>query len=392
MDNSYTWLDELLDATKESESPLRFKLWAALYAIAASTKRKVYLNMRGMWKTYPNLYVMIIAESGLGKQFPVSMVNKLLRGTGAVRVVAGRNSIEGIIETVGKAATLPSGTVIKFAEAAIISDEFANLLVDNTSAMTILTQLYDTDSLDVWDNTLRKGQDRLRNVFINLFAATNMEHFNNRIQEYDIKGGFIARTICIHETEVGTLNSLMGIGTDIDWSVFCKRLIEISQLSGEFTMTKDAQLLYDAWYYPFHKEKHNDKTGFVNRVRTHILKVAMCLTLIERNDLIIEEKHVHDAMDLVLPVIDDVVVISRQSGKSKYKSHYAVIIQELMRAPHHMVRRRELLNRHRGEFTAKELNESIETLIQGGNIETVTIDEELGYRLTQRAREELKQK
>lgn len=391
-EGKYEWLASLLEATKESESPVRFKLWAALYCVGAASKRKVWLNMGGLMKTYPNLYVMIIAESGLGKQFPITMATKLLRLSGVVRVVSGRNSIEAIIESVGKAVTLESGSVIRFAEAGIISGEFANLLVDNTSALTILTELYDTDALDIWDNTLRKGQDRLRNVFLSLFAGTNMEHFTNKIQEYDMKGGFIARTICVHETEAGNLNSLMEDAEEIDFSMYAERLREISKFAGPMTMNKQAKTTYDAWYYPFHKMKHSDKTGFVNRVRAHILKVSMCLSLIERNDLLITEKHVADAMELVLPIMDDIGVISRQSGGSKYKSHYAIIIKALMNSPYYMVKRKELLTKYRGDFTAKDLSESVETLVQGGSVEIITIEDEVGYRLTKEAQDDIKKR
>lgn len=392
-EGGYEWLEGLLEATKEAESPVRFKVWAALYTISVVTKRKIWLNMRGLMKTYPNMYIMIIAESGLGKQFPITMATKLLRLSGVARVVSGRNSIEAVIESIGKAVTLESGNVIKFAEAGIISGEFANLLVDNTSALRILTELYDTDALDIWDNTLRKGTDRLRNVYLSMFAATNMEHFTGRVSESDIKGGFISRTICVHETEVGKLNSLMGDDVlEVNFSKFAERLKEISKLSGPMRMTKEAQDVYDKWYYPFHNNKYNDKTGFVNRVRTHILKVGMCLSLIERDDLLITEKHIVDAMELVFPIMDDILVISRQAGASKYRSHYALIIQELIRSPLYAMKRKDLLNKHRGEFTARDLNEAIDTLVQGGSVEVVDIEEEIGYKLTKSAQEDVKKK
>jgi len=391
-EGTYEWLDKLLNATKTSESPVRYKLWAALYAISVVTRRKVWLNMGGLMRLYPNMYIMIIGESGIGKQFPITMATKLIRLSGTARVVSGRNSIEAIIETIGKSTTLESGTVIRYAEAGIISSEFGNLLVDNTSALRILTELYDTDALDVWDNTLRKGQDKLRNVYLSMLAGTNMAHFTERVQEADINGGFISRTICIHETETSTLNSLMDEMEELDYSPFVERLREISKLAGPMNMTKDAKIFYDGWYYPFHKAKYSDKTGFVNRVRTHILKVAMNLSLIERNDLIITQKHIADAMDLVLPIIEDVVTISKQSGTSKYKSHYALIIQELMRNSHFEVKRRDLLNKHRGDFTAKDLTEAIDTLVQGGSVEIIRIEDDIGYRLTKESQAEIKEK
>lgn len=385
----YQWLEELLLATADSESPLRFKLWASLFAVGVATRRRISLRMKGILDLYPNLYILLIAESGLGKQFPITMASKLLRESGVARVISGRNSIEAIIETLGKATTLETGTMIKNAEAGLVSGEFANILIENPSALTILTQLYDTESLETWDNTLRRGQDKLRNVYLSLLAATNLEHFNDRVQAKDIQGGFIARTMCIYETKVSHLDSLMGEGEAINFKQFSNRLVEISKLSGTMKMEKAAQVLYDEWYYPFYRNLRSDKTGFIRRLRIHILKVAMCLSLIERDDLIITARHIQDAMDLCIPVMDDITTVSKQSGKSKYRSNYALIIQELIKAPEHMMRRRILLNKNLGEFNTRELGETLETLIQGGYIESVSIDDEQGYKLTVRCIEEL---
>lgn len=343
-------------------------------------------------RLYPNLYVMLIAESGLGKQFPITMATKLLKESACTRPIIGRNSIESVIEVLGRGVTLESGVVIKGAEGAAISGEFANLLIDNPQALTILTQLYDTESLDEWPNTLKKGRDNLKNVFLSLLTATNMEHYNDKIQEKDIRGGFIARTMCIHEERIDVLNSLMEEGVDIDWSKHGKRLVEISKLEGVMKMSASARELYDSWYYPFYKNPPPDKTGFVNRVRAHIIKVSMILSLIERDDLIIDKKHVTDAMDLCFKVMEDITEVGKKSGKSKYRSQFALIMTELLKAPNYSMRRHELLNRNLNEFTGKDFNETIGTLVESKIIEHVMIGEDVGFKLTERCVKELEGK
>ncbi len=389
---NYAWLEELLLATKDSESPTRFKLWAALYAVGACTKRKVYTKLKFL-TVYPNMYILLIAESGLGKQFPITMSTKLLRESGVVRIISGRNSIEAIIEVLGKAQTLENGTFIKNAEAAVISDEFANIVIDNPAALTIFTELYDTESKDIWDNTLRKGQDRLRNVYLSLLAGTNLVQFNDRVQGKDVQGGFISRTICIHETRVSHLDSLMGEDAEeINWKSLSNRLVDISKLTGEMKILPSARKMYDAWYHGFYKNTPSDKTGFIRRLRTHIIKVSMCLSLIDSDDMVITEHHMSDAMELCIPIVDDVSEVSKQSGKSKYQSNYALIMTELLKSPEHMIKRSKLLNKHLGEFTAREFAETIETMIQGNYVEMVSIDDEVGIRLTERCINELREK
>src|SRR6267142_3354814 len=389
----YTALEALLEDTKDSESPVRFKLWAYLFVIGAITKRSIYYRLKGILKLYPNLYVMLIADSGFGKQFPITMATKLLRTLNITRNIIGQSSIQGIIDPLlSKVITLENGVIIRNAEGAVISSEFSNMLVTDLQALTLLTELYDTEHLDIWEKNLVRGQVRLRNVFLSFLTGTNLEHYNDKVQEKDIRGGFIARTLCIHETEIGALNSLMEEGPDIDWEKHCGRLREISKLAGPMSMSRDAKQLYDNWYYSFYKDPPVDKTGWVRRAREHVIKVAMCLSLIDRDDLIITKEHIADSMDFCFKVMKDVVNIAKKSGKSKYRSQYAIITMELIKAPGHMMKRQRLLNKHLGEFTWKEFAETIETLVQGGYVENVEIDGEAGIKLTAKHIEELESK
>lgn len=387
----YAWLEEILAATVDSEAPLRFKFWAALYSVACATKRQVYLNQGGLLKTYPNLFVMLVADSGLGKQFPIDMASSLLRAANVTRVSNGRYSIEKITGNLGRMLTLDNGTIIKNAEVALISGEFANMLISNPDALTILTQWYDTDANSgVWENDLKIGTDRLRGMYVNLLAATNMEHFNEKISERDLKGGFISRTICIHETKPAKLNSLIRPAPPVDWSAFSERLVQISKLRGEFSLTDAAALAYDDWYKEFYAAIRYDKTGFLRRVRTHILKVAMCLSLVESDNLTVSEKHILDALELIVPLIESNEEITAQSGKSRYSSQIALIIRELISAPDHSMSRKRLLSRHIRDFSNREMSEILDTLIQGGYVERVMDDSEVIYTLSARARSELK--
>lgn len=390
--SDYDWLENLLEDVEAAESPTRYKFWSALYTIGAVTKRKIYLNMKGIYNIYPSMYILLVGDSGIGKNFPVIMARNLLKESGVCRVIYGRNSIEAVIETLGKMTTLESGTIIKNAEAALISPEFSNMLISNPDALTIMTELWDCS--DEWTNSLRKGRDVLRNIFVSMLGATNMEQFNDKIQEKDLKGGFISRTICINETEVSKLNSLLDNSEDvvIDYVKHAQRLIAISKLSGQMHPDESFAEVYNEWYYPFHQRNYNDKTGFVKRVKTHILKTAMCLSLTERDDLILTDKHAKDAMALVLPMIDSNVEVSRMSGKSKYRSQIALITTELIQAPHYVVTRRQILRNHTGEMTAKDLSDIVGTLIQGGIIESVRVNNEEGYKLTDRSIKDLKGK
>lgn len=383
----YIWIRKILEDVSDVEAPDSFKLWALLFAVSSASKRQTLLSLRGKITVYPNLFVMLIADSGFGKQFSIDLAEGLLTRTKRVRSISGRNSIESIIESLGKSITIEGGCVINRAQGAVTSGEFANLLLENPSALTILTELYDCK--DEWKNSLRKGIDTLRKLYIPMLTATNMEHFNDKIAEKDLKGGFIARTMLIKESKVSHLDSLLGEGPELDFEGHSKRLTEITELSGKFKITNDAVTYYDEWYHEFYSIQHNDKTGFIRRTRTHILKVAMCLSLIERDDLIVTLEHINDAKRLCLGLIDGSTEVSKQSGKGRYRSQMAIIVQQLIKAPKHVMTSKEIMNRNMGEFTYREFDEIIQSLMKGDYVTRTDVNEEPAYRLSDRAIAEL---
>lgn len=391
----YPWIEAIMKATEKAESPRSHIFWAILFAISSSTPRKVYLKKGGFYKLYPNLFIINIADSGLRKQFPIDLANSLLTAAGCCRIISGTNSIQGIIEMLSKGYTANNGAVIKEANAAILSDEFSTLLVDDPMALSTLMKLYDThagekpDGSNEWEKTLKSGKKKLRNIYITMLAASNLDQFDSKVMEKDMRGGFMARTLAIVETKPSQLNSLLRGGTPIDYQSLSKRLKEINRLTGEFTMEESAIDLFDDWYYPFFSTPRQDKTGFVKRIHDHILKVAMCLSLSHKDELIITANEVEDAMNICLPLVDSSLDMSRQTGKSKYKSQTALVVQTLIKSPSYMITRRKLIKDNMGEFTHRDLDEILETLIQGDYIELTNINEERGYKLTDRCIEEL---
>jgi hypothetical protein len=105
------WLTELTNQHEELESPKSFWYWSAIAAISAVVKDQVWIDRAGIFKTYPNIYVMLHAESGLKKGPPISMARQLVKPTNSTRVITGRSSIQGILKDLGTAYTQPGGKI-----------------------------------------------------------------------------------------------------------------------------------------------------------------------------------------------------------------------------------------------------------------------------------------
>src|SRR5229473_1242395 len=72
-----SWIDAFIDYTDNLESPLIYRRWAAITAIAAVLEQKVWADTGST--LYPNLYIFLIGNAGIGKTRAISAAAKILR-------------------------------------------------------------------------------------------------------------------------------------------------------------------------------------------------------------------------------------------------------------------------------------------------------------------------
>src|SRR5918996_4322499 len=133
------WIQQVVDCHKNVESPRNFWYWAATATLSAVMKDNVWMNRGGLYKLYPNIYVMLHADSGLKKGPPVGFSKDIVRRVNNTRIISGRSSIQGILKELGTAETKPGGHILKKSVGFIVASEFSSSLVSDPAAMTILT-------------------------------------------------------------------------------------------------------------------------------------------------------------------------------------------------------------------------------------------------------------
>ena len=371
-----SWLKEFLESTKDLEPPQDFFFWAGASAIAGVVKGNVLLN-RFSYYLYPNIYVMLIANSGLRKGIPISYARRMVAKVDNNRVIIGRNSIQAVISKLAKAHMTDSGTMIKDSTAYLVSGEFTNFLHHDPFALNALTDLYDTGYHDAggWVNSLKTSSDEvLKKVNLTMLGATSPVHFRDVIHTKDIEGGFIARTYLIYAKDKHTLNSLVKEPDNVpDVDELVKYLKTLSRLEGRFQWVDDAASFYDKWYIDYNNKKRDkkleDRTGTSNRFEDHILKVAMILSLSKRTDLKITKADLEESIDVCFNFLTslDQMMMSSGSDKSSLADQSRVILRELViSGPAKWISRKEILRRSWGDVSATDLSSVIDTFSQAG--------------------------
>ena len=305
-----TWLDEFVEQHSELESPISFWRWAALASISAVVKDNLWID-RQIYNLYPNIYVMLHAESGLKKGPPVAAANRLVKAVNNTRIITGRSSIQGILKELGTGQTQPGGKVDKKAVAFICSSELTSSIVEDKVATDILTDLYDRQyRVGEWKSLLKMETFNLIDPTITMLTATNEAHSDDFFTRKDVSGGYFARTFIIYESKRNRPNSLLApLTSRPDYVKSAEYLKVLAKLTGPFqTLAQedragpwkhekllnrregpklyyftDAGILYDNWYETFITDSDNletkDDTGTLNRFPDSVLKVAMLISL-----------------------------------------------------------------------------------------------------------------
>lgn len=403
-----TFIDGILGPTKELEAPISFWYWAGLVAISSILKDSVWIDRAGLYKLYPNIYVMLHADSGLKKGPPINLAKELITLVNNTKIISGRSSIQGILKEMGTAETKPGGRIDMKSHITIVSSELSSSIVEDKVAATILTDLYDRHyNAGEWKSLLKMESFQLKDPTITMFTATNEAHNEDFFTKRDIQGGFYARTFIIHETHRQNINSLVIPPKEkLDKSYLASYLKELAKLKGEFKplgsrieseychipVTRKNETvyysivgkLYDDWYNEFSKatEGMQDETGTVNRFGDAVLKVAMLISLSKNPILELDVGSMNEAIAQCEKLIGNVRKTTMgKRGKSSFALQKTLVIEELLRRDNHIISRMQLNKKYWMHAVSEEWDSIMKSFDVAGLIITETVGNQIVYRM-----------
>lgn len=304
-----SFIDLVLDSTKEYEAPRRFYYWSALSAISAVVKDQIWFDMAKAYKLYPNIYVLLYGPSGVRKGPAIALAEKVVKKIDNTRVINGRSSIEAIIKELGTFTTRKGKEALKDSAGFVVASELSSSIIANPSAMDIMTNLYDRIwNEDEWKYKLKVGESHtLNNPTITWLAGTNEALFKDFVPEKNIHGGLIGRMFMVSETKPHRLNALM-FDPDIipDYQKMAEVLRPVADLKGPFEMDVGLRGYVQEWYINFRTQiepQLMDETGFVPRILDFVIKNAMLISCGRRGDLKIIDSDISEALEVTLPLI-----------------------------------------------------------------------------------------
>jgi hypothetical protein len=332
-------------------------------------KDQVWLD-KHIYKVYPNIYVMLHADSGVKKSPPLNMALKMVTLVNNTNIIAGRSSIQAILKDMSISETRPGGRIVDKSCTFICSAELTSSLVEDKAATTILTDLYDRQNrIGQWRSLLKMETFEIKNPTLTMLTATNDAHTNDFFTGKDINGGFIGRTFIIHESQSQVINSLMFAPSIIpDLPKAAEYLKELAKLKGAFYIDDEVRHYFDKWYKEFREgiKESDDRTGTLTRFDDSVLKVAMLISLGTKPELVITKCAIEEAIAYCEKLVGNVRKATLNKGSGTRTNEMALLIQELVTREPHMISRQQLNRKYWANATSMEWDEVVQSLEAAG--------------------------
>ena len=395
--DSKNWIYKYLKYTDQMESPSSFHIWSSLAALSCTLQRKVWIN-RGFYTLYPNQYIILVAESAFcRKSTAVGVaINDLVQTAQVATINKDKMTAEKLCVELSrgeKEHKLDNAITIFVPELAT----FLGASAFHSGIIPLLTSFYECPSSADY-KTKASGEFHMSNVCINLVGATTLDCMSTNLPGDTVEGGFTGRVVFVVAEEPRLSNpwpelSLAEIALRTE---LVGDLIRINNLNGAFKITTGAKNEYSKWYN--HRTEGTDLRlrGYYGRKGDHVLKIATCVSAgdpgVCNGNLKIEASHIRIALRLLSKAERLMHLAFRGTAFSKSSKDIDRILGYLMREQSKgnlPVKHSLLLKRNSHYLNATEFKEVIDTLVQQGDVEVVTIKGTKGllYDLKEKANE-----
>lgn len=374
-----------LDYVGASESPTIYHRWSLISVVGALLGRQVWIPF-GHQLIYPNQYVLLMGTAGTRKSSALDIAKTLLKESGYEKFAPAKTSKERLLvemqsmsEIFDESEGLESLVLEAPSEIFVCKGEFIDFLgINDTGFMNLLTDLW--DNLNEYDNPkITRKSVRVYKPTISILGGATPQSIALAIPPEQLEMGFTSRLLFIFSEPTGKKITFPARPCSVQKASLVEKLKRIKEnIRGEIHYSEESMPFLDRIYKEFHPIDDSRFSKYSARRFTHLLKLALILTVMEerlvitKNDLIKANTILH-AAELKMPKA------LGEFGKSRY-SNVSNMIIECLNHSSKPVTISELWKLVAKDLTkVNELGEIIKNLQHAGKIQVVTTKEKQGY-------------
>lgn len=291
----------------KTEIPVEYHLWCCITMMAAAVSDRVWLNQQG--KQICNLYTFLVGESASGKGTAIKHMEKIIDDIQIMNAFEFRGSAVGLMDTMSKPneAILQDGRKVENSKIFIVTPELKDNIGSGPKAEDFAawaTNLWEGEKpIPQIEITRGNGQHMLIAPNLTWLAGTTKKWLIDSVSMAAIQGGFIGRIACVQPSNYSLDNRYyrIEIPKDLDEVIAAikKRVIQLTFLEGEFTISPKADQYLFNWYMSRPSpEPESPIIPVWKRIPQLVYKLSMILSLADKTDLVIEPEHVYRAREL----------------------------------------------------------------------------------------------
>lgn len=316
--------DYMFYASENEASPTLHK-WASIMTLSAAMSRKTWFP-QGDWLIHPNLYVFFVGAPGDCKSVAMSLAQKVIHDFTDIEIAPDQITREALTQFLQKSCQKQfayDNKLIDYSPITIFSDELVILLgAEPLRMIDILTILYNNQAT-LKINTKNQGSDHIIRPCVTLLGCLTPSTLNNMLTQNLISGGFCRRMILVYTKDRVDNKPLpkMSAAHLSAKSRCIEHAKRVQQLTGPFALTPEAEEFFIDWYMNTKSRQRKTATSDVMRhwfgsKDTPLLKVSMCLSVMDSLDMKIELDHLQEALALIDDTEKDIMSVLGGGGRN----------------------------------------------------------------------------
>lgn len=328
--NFPNFLQAYTEFTASLEAPTDIHFFSAVSAVAGVLRRHVWFD-QGMFKWFPNFYIIIVARPGIvNKSTSIGVATDLLREVPGVHLGPSSITWQGLVTSMtGVAEQVEIDSAFFTQSCLTFAASELGTLVDfrNREMIDVLVDLWDGKT-GAWEKmTKMSGTETIVNPWINLIAGTTPAWLAANVPEAAVGGGFTSRCIFVYGSEKRYLVAYPKRHLPKDFFDYRARLIadleQMALLRGEYVLDYAVEQLGQEWYEKLWKETPDHLQdprfeGYVARKQTHLHKLMMVLAASKRDELVITAEDFEQATAILTATEDNMLMVFNSIGRHEF--------------------------------------------------------------------------
>ncbi len=306
------FIESWMEMTDGVNSPDMFRLWSGISLVAGACERRVWARAAKA-QTFPNLYVLLTAAPGVGKQI-ISLAKLMWKsvkepngGPPAFRIAPTQMTKASLVDSIAKASQfkMVKGANVKYHSLLVAAEEFQVLLPHyDEEYIGTLNEIFNNPDAP-YEEMRRTGTVKeisIENPQLNILAGVQPSYFVSTFPEHAWTTGFARRIIMVYAAE-GKFQELFQVEAEeiVDgglWVNLQSKLSRISALYGQASWEPEAADKLAKW----HRSKgppiptHSKLIHYNNSRTMFAIKLSIVSAVSRSQALVITEYDVKRAL------------------------------------------------------------------------------------------------